>query len=82
MSYGQARHICESERERNRKERLLLKLDIAEAVNFGYVGSQGGRKNARTYSRWRKSIYKLIYPESYKKQPVLWDRLGNKSSIL
>lgn len=85
MSIAQQQYIIEREVDLKKKRGLLYKLDIAEAINFAYIGSQPAQKHKvnrglQSYQRWRRKIYREIDPELFK--PVfLWDKLKKSKRI-
>ena len=79
MDYGQRNHILNYIAEKERIKRIVRKLEIAEAINFAYIGSQPKPKNkantgARQYASWRRKMIRQAYPDSNPKITV-WDRL-------
>ena len=65
-------HIVEDKR----KERLLMQLDIAEAINYSYIGSRT-KKGSDDYRRWRDKKIKELYPDL--PQATIWDGFKKKS---
>jgi hypothetical protein len=61
------------------RQRLIRKLDTAEAFNLAYVGSRPskGKKNMKAYERWqKKQIKKIAELEGRKiKTQTVWDAL-------
>lgn len=60
------------------KERIINKLDIAEAVYYGNRASEPKPKNQshkgiKAYNQWRKRHYRLLFPAD--KRKTVWDIL-------
>jgi hypothetical protein len=78
MDVGQINHVLNYSLDLKKKERILNKLDIAEAFNYAYLGSQPKQKNKENkafhaYKRWRGKLYRAIFPQQ--KRVLVWDLL-------
>jgi hypothetical protein len=76
MDYFQRILIYKREIELRKKKRILNQLDIAEAFNFAYMGSQPGQKGKtnkgfKMYGNWRRQKYRELNPDLYK--TTVWD---------
>lgn len=73
--------VLEEARKQNRIERLLTKLDIAEAVNHAIVGSQPDRqkRNQTGFQRWIQGIERTIAKLQDQHVETVWDRLPRRS---
>ena len=77
MSYRQQVTWLIKFQERKHRERLYQKLNMAEAFNVAYIGSQppsqkGKRPpGAADYKRWRKKNMRELFPA--KKDYTIWD---------
>lgn len=79
MDIQQKNHALNYIAEEKRVERIVRKLEVAEAVNFAYIGSQPKPKNkankgAKSYAIWRRKMIRLAYPDT-KPQKTVWDNL-------
>lgn len=61
-------------------ERLTLKLDIAQAFNAAYVGSQP--KSQRGFIRFQNQILRDIGKLQRRNRRTVWDNLTRKSRAL
>ena len=66
-------------------EKYELKLIIAEAVNAGYVGSKGTKKNktpTRNFQKWIRKIKRIITKLEGRKDKTItvWDRFKRGKS--
>lgn len=84
MDYGQRAAIYNREIDIIEKKRIVNLLDIAEAINLSYVGSQPvpkgkTNKGANQYRKWRNNKYKELNPEL----PVvtIWDNIKRSGRI-
>lgn len=50
-----------------------MQLDIAEAVNAAYVGSQAGKTNQSSYRNWLRNVEASILRLSGERVPTAWD---------
>jgi hypothetical protein len=66
-------------REKKRKNRVIDKLEINEAVNYAIVGSRPKEKGQRSpvnmLNRWRKRLIRSITPKK-QREPTLWDKIA------
>jgi hypothetical protein len=62
---------------------LLLKLDIAEAVNFAMVGSTPDkhRRNESTYGRWQRSVLAQVAKLTGRETETVWGGLGRSRHL-
>jgi hypothetical protein len=69
--------------KQRRIDRLQRQLDIAEAVNFAYVGSRakvfGG--NTRAYASWIRTLERKIAELQGQNLPTAWDALGRSVKL-
>lgn len=78
MSEKQIEYVFDRETGIKKERRIELLLDIAEALNYAYVGSQATEKGktnkgAKQYEKWRKNKLKELYPDIV--EPTVWDNL-------
>lgn len=83
MSICQQRAWIEEYQNEEIKKQKKIMLNIAEVINYAYVGSQPKKKGQsakgqQTYARWRKQLVREIYPEMKKNERSIWDRLRKK----
>ncbi len=73
--------VLEEARKQTRIERLLAKLDIAEAVNHAIVGSQADKqkRNQAGFQRWIQGIERTIAKLQDQRVETVWDRLPRRS---
>lgn len=81
MDIRQINYILDYEMDLKMKRTLIQKLDIAEAINYAYIGSQPKPKNKahkgyRLYKQWRRKLIRHLFPK--KRQRTLWDNLSRK----
>ena len=81
MDLGQFNHVLNYSLDLKKKERLLHKLDIADAIHHAYIGSQPTQKNKinkgfNEYRRWMRKIYRELFPK--RKNVLVWDKLPKK----
>lgn len=62
---------------------LLLKLDIAEAVNFAMVGSTPDKhhRNESTYGRWQRSVLAQVAKLTGRETETVWGGLGRSRHL-
>jgi hypothetical protein len=86
MSYRQKVSWLLVYRERKNRERLLRKLDLADAFNYAYLGSQPPakkgqtNKNASEFKRWKRNIINKLYPN--RKKYTIWDKVDKTKKKL
>jgi hypothetical protein len=81
MSPDQFQYILEYSLDLKQKERILKKLDIAEAINFAYLASQPKQKGKvhvglRQYKKWIRRYYRILFP--HQKVETLWDKMPKR----
>lgn len=79
MDISQIVHILNYNNECKRVDRIIRKLEMADAFNHAYVGSQPPQKHkankgARDYNAWVKRHLRDAFPE-WKPTHTVWDRL-------
>jgi hypothetical protein len=84
MDISQMKYILEREKELKRKKQIVQQLDIAEAINLAYIGSQAAEKgktnvNAKTYAKWRRKKYRELNPEI--KENTIWGNMKKSKKI-
>lgn len=84
MSYRQANYIYKREIKLREQKRVLWQLDLAEAINIAYIGSQPAQKgktnkNSKNYSKWRRKKYNQIFPEINKN--TIWENLKRSKRL-
>ena len=82
MDCGQRNHVLNYIAEKERVRRIVTKLEIAEAINFAYIGSQPKPKNKANkggsqYASWRRKMIRLAYPDSEPKITI-WEKLKTR----
>jgi hypothetical protein len=80
MDETQKTYFYNKQIESDRVDKILFKLDIAEAFNFAYVGSQPDKTHgsSNSYNEWRTKNVNDLYPESERpKQISFWDVKDN-----
>jgi hypothetical protein len=80
MDIGQYNHVLNYSLDLKKKERLLNKLEMADAILHAYIGSPQKQENKfkkgfQFYKRWMRKIYREIFP---KQKNLIWDRLPKK----
>lgn len=53
--------------------RLRFKLDVAEAVNVAFVGSQHGKQNQVSYARWQRAVEREVAKLRDQQLTTVWD---------
>jgi hypothetical protein len=82
MSMDQIGYILSYEKEKQERQAIVNKLDLAEVINISYVGSQHGNENINYYRNWRRKLNEVLNPE-LKKIPkrTLWDMFSGSKKI-
>ena len=73
--------VLEEVRKQGKVERLLSKLDFAEAMNAAFVGSQPGRQNQVAYGRWLRSVEREVAKLQGQKLSTLWDTMRRSKRL-
>lgn len=84
MDIWQRRAIYNREIDLREKKRIIHQLDIAEAINVAYIGSQPGQKGktnkgAKDYQRWRRKKYHELMPN--REVVTIWDNIKRSGRI-
>lgn len=85
MDIRQLRAWREKYLEKKNRERIFYKLDLAECINFAYVGSQPALKRGsvsagyRTYKQWRNQLIRTIQPDT---RPTWWEVVKKKNRAI
>lgn len=77
----QFQYILDYALDLRKKERILNKLDVAEAINFAYLASQPKQKGKshvglRQYKKWIRRYYRILFPDQ--KVQTVWDKLPRR----
>jgi len=78
MSGSQKITLYDNIIEAEKKDRIKLKLDLAEAINFAYSGSRS-KKASDEYKRWREKLVNELYPES--PRSTVWDKIAKSRKV-
>lgn len=85
MDIVQYRSFLHKIKEEELKKQALFKLQIAECINYAYVGSQPPQKNkinegANAFRRWREKQMSYIFPD--RKIESVWDRIKRRGKSI
>lgn len=77
MDINQQEYFIRKQNEKERIDKILFKLNIAEAFNFAYTGSQADKTGncSRSYKDWRDSLINDLMPvDERAKQATFWEK--------
>ena len=74
--------VIDEVRRQNDVTRLLAKLDMAEAFNAAFVGSQSGKQNQSSYARWQRNVEGRVMKLMGQEVGTLWDAPRKRSRRL
>lgn len=69
-------YIYQRQIEKERQDRIIAQLDIAEAVNFAYIGSRSN-KGAGEYRHWQLEKKRKAFGDE---RPVIWGQRKNRKT--
>jgi hypothetical protein len=69
--------------KQNEIDRMVRKMDMAEAVNAANVGSQPDRqhRNSKSFTRWLDSIVRKINKLQNRKVLTIWDNIKRSKRL-
>lgn len=84
MSFSQRITWRECYLKRKEKNRTINKLDLAECINYAYVGSQPKEKGKANhgmmaFKRWRRQLINKIFPDN---RESYWDMMKRRGKSL
>jgi len=69
-------YIYQSQIEKEKQDRILMQLDIAEAVNFAYIGSRTS-KGQGEYKQWQLEKKRKAFGDE---RPLIWGQRKNRKT--
>lgn len=85
MGISQFEFFHDEIQEEEKINRIMFKLEMAEAFNAAYIGAQHDDRgqNYYNYKAWREENLKQIYPDLLKdRAKKFWNSLATKSRKL